>query len=127
MNIFEQISAFIRAILGHLFTAFSRIEIDDESSDHLVLDVNTRKIILDKQTRTVSSSNRLLAKFEVVRSIDIEHHNKDDKGECWVLNLHLTGDKYVRIGKTKDGLQASISAAHISTITGKDVRALSKY
>ncbi len=120
---FEQLVNLFFPIFGNFFAVFSRIKIHTETPNRLVLDVNTRLIVLDKILQIVSSSGQLLTKFDAIQSIDIDHFTNGSRGEWWVISLQLV-DRKLRIGQTVDGVQSSIVAAHLSTITGKKVRSL---
>jgi hypothetical protein len=95
---FRRILDAIVFVFGNLFVAFSRIEIDAESCDYLAVDVNTTKIIADKANLMITSSGRLLARFDAIQSINIEHFVNGKRFEWWVLSLQLQGDQKVRIG-----------------------------
>ena len=123
---FTKISNAFRLVFGELFAALSRIDIDMESDECLVIDVNTRKIFVDKTKRSVSSSDRLIAKFETIQSIDVEHFVNGKRFEWWVVSLQLVGGRKIRICKSVDGVQLAIVAAHLGTVTGNSVRAFSR-
>ena len=120
---FDQIFDLLSPFLGPFFISFSKIEIENESRDHLVLNVNSRRIIFNKRSQTVSSSGQVLTSFRTIASIDIDRCVDEDDGVYYAVCLRQAGRRSIEIGRTKDEVQASIAAAHISTITGKEVRA----
>lgn len=123
---FKKIPNFLLRILGELNVAFSRIDIDVASNDRLVIDVNTRKIVAVKAARTISSSGRILARFETIQSITVEHFTNGRRLAWWMVSLQLVGGRKIRIGKSLDGVQVSVVAAHLGTVTGKSVCSSSK-
>lgn len=120
---FKQLFNIFFPVIDNFQAILSRIEIQTETPDRLVLRANSRMIALDKASQTLSSPGQVLARFDAIESIDVEHFRSGTKGEWWSISLQLT-DRKIEIGKTIDGTQASILAAHISTITGKQVRSL---
>lgn len=122
----KKISNALLLIFGELFAAFSRIDIDEKSDRRLAIDVNTRKIVADRAEQTVCSSGRLVARFATIQSIDFEHFVNGKNFAWWIVSLQLVGGRKIRIGKSVNGAQLSIVAAHLSTLTGKRVRAFSR-
>ena len=123
---FEQISNLFFPLFAYFHAAGSRVKIQTDTPYRLVLEVNFRQIVLDKRSQLVSSSGKLLARFDDIQAIELIHQingTGQRKGEWWVVHLRLAGQN-IRIGQTIDDVQASIVAAHMSKITGKPVRSL---
>lgn len=109
---------------GSMLVALSRIEIKSEDENRLVLNADGWLVAFDKRTQIVSYSGKPVASFSSVGSIDITHFTNGKRLEWWVLSLKLRGGKTLAIGRSTDGAQTSIAAAHAATITGITVRAL---
>jgi len=124
MSTLKQIWQALVAALGQFFAAYSWIEIVEEKKDRLVLSVNTRHVIADNVSRLVSAAGRSVASFEAIQSVEVQHCRNGKRLEWWVVSLHLLGGRRLRIGRTADEVQASIVAAHLSTILGKGVLAV---
>jgi hypothetical protein len=130
MNIFGTLNTMIfplKRILafmpGSILVAFSDIEIEREDENGLVLNADGWLVAFDKVSQTVSYSGQPVASFSSVVSIEVKHFVNGKRFEWWVLSLNLLGGKKLSIGRSTDGTQVSIVAAHASTITGKNVRA----
>jgi 5-carboxymethyl-2-hydroxymuconate isomerase len=117
---------FLSFVFGNLFVAFSHIGIDEENSDRLVIDDNTRKLIVDRRKRTVSAFGHMLARFDAVDSIQVAHFINGRRYEWWILSLQLRDGRKVQMGKSTDGPGVAIVAAHLSTVIDKRVLAISK-
>ncbi len=107
---------------GGLFVALSQIEIEDESANQLILNADGWPIVFDRSSQVVSHSGQIVAVFSSVETVDIAHFVNGKRFEWWVLSLTLRGGKKLALGRTTDGVQVSIVAAHTATITGKSVR-----
>lgn len=124
MSALKQIWQALISALGQFFATYSWIEIVEDKQDRLVLSVNTRHVIADKISRLVSAAGRTVASFEAIQSIEVQHCRNGKRLEWWVVSLRLLSERRLRIGRTSDEVQASIAAAHLGTILGKDVRAV---
>jgi hypothetical protein len=109
---------------GSFLVALSQIEIEDEKENRLVLNADGWPIELEKASQVVSCSGRPVATFSSVESVDVEHFTNGKRFEWYVLSLRLHGGKRLAIGRSTDGSQVSIVAAHVATITSKRVRAI---
>ena len=127
MNLFQAIAQTLRALFGQAFVTFSWIEIEEDRPDRLVLNINTRRVVVDRVTRLISCSGRSITTFSSIQSIDVKHCRGSRGLEWWVVGLRLLGDRTERIGNAADEAQASIAAAHLSTVTGKPVRSVASW
>ena len=109
-----------------LFVALSQIEIEEESEYKLLLSADGWPIVFDKSTNVISHSGRTVATLSSVESVDIAHFINGKRFEWWVLSLTLRGGKTLPLGRSTDGVQVSIAAAHTATITGKLVRTVER-
>lgn len=109
---------------GSMLVAFSQIEIESEDENRLVLSADGWPVAFDKRSQVVSYSGKPVASFSSVDSVDIAHFINGKRFEWWVLSLRLRGGKTLAIGRSTDGAQVSIAAAHAATITGRTVRAV---
>ena len=101
------------------------IEIVAQDDVTLVLHCGNREVVVDKRRRIVRSESQILAHFDAIKSIDITHYSSIDAGpDYWAVALNLSWFSSISIGRTEDSTDASIAAAHLSTFTGKKVRAL---
>jgi hypothetical protein len=101
------------------------IEVIEQNDVQLVLKANGREIIVNKRYGTVMAESRLLARTAAIKSVDIKycrHRYRDRLVEWWVVRLNLNWYSSVRIGSTKNKLDAAIAAANLGTATGKKVR-----
>jgi hypothetical protein len=106
---------------GGLFVALSQIEIEHETENRLVLSADGWPIIFDRSSRVVSHSGQIVAAFSSFETVDITHFVNGKRFEWWVLSLTLRGGKKLALGRSTDGIQVSMVAAHTATITGKRV------
>ena len=100
------------------------IEIVVHDERHLVLASEGRQVVVDNRFSTVKSGTKVLTLFDAIQSIDIQRQHNDDGPETWNVSLYINWHSRVQIGRTSDATEASIVAAHLSTITGKKVLAL---
>lgn len=121
---------FLKRILaflpGGLLVALSTIAIEHEDSERLVLDSDGWLIEFNKASRLMSRSGTLVASFESILSVDVEHYVNGKRFEWWVLNLTLKGGKKIFVGRSTDSAEVSITAAHIADAMSKRVRAIEK-
>lgn len=100
------------------------IEVVYQDDKRLVLSANGYDITADKRTRTVRSGDKVLARFDAIKTIDITSIQHDNgQGATWTVSLYLGWFSRVRIGRTEHQVDASIAAARLSTITGAKVLA----
>lgn len=111
---------------GGLLVALSRIEIEDESENKLVLSADGWPIVFDGASQVVSHSGQPVAAFASFETVDIAHFVNGKRFEWWVLSLTLRGGKKLALGRSTDGVQVSIVAAHTATFTGKRVRTVER-
>ncbi len=111
---------------GSIFVSLSHIAIEDESDDKLVLSADGWPIVFDGMTKVISHSDHIVAAFASVEAINIAHFINGKRFEWWVLSLTLRGGKRLSLGRSTDGVQISIVAAHAATITGKPVRSVER-
>jgi hypothetical protein len=110
--------------LGSIFVPSYSIEILQHDDRLLVLKSGNRSVIADNRFQTVKTGESVLARFDAIKSIDITVNNNDDGPPLWLISLNLNWHSSVKIGESSDSTEASIVAAHLSTITGKKVRSL---
>ncbi|GGC77335.1 hypothetical protein [Undibacterium terreum] len=111
---------------GGILATYSQIVIDDEDKNRLVLIADGWPTIFDKPTQLVFYSGRPAATFSSIESIDVAHFINGKRVEWWTLSLSLRGGRKLAVGRSIDGVEASIAAAHAATITGKKVRAFER-
>jgi hypothetical protein len=95
----------------------------DHTDKRLVIRSGTVELVVDRQVGTVARAGRKVASIEAIRSIDIARSDEEDGPERWSVSLYISWFSRVHIGDTYDDVNASIIAAHLSTITGKKVLA----
>jgi hypothetical protein len=120
----ELLDAFL-AKARSVLAPFSSLEIVRQDDDQLVLKNNSRQFIVNKRLHNVTSGTQVIALFDAIESIDIARHRTSDKApEYWSVSLTVKGQALpVIIGHSLDDADASIVAARISALTGKNVRA----
>ncbi len=124
MGFWQRLSQEILFVAGRLFVGLSRIEIGQDQPDRLLLRINGREMLADGGEGVVYSSGRVLVKFEVIQSIEVEHIRNGKRAEWWTVNLCLVGNRRVRIGETADDVQASRVAARLGSIMCKPIHAV---
>ncbi|HEY4083044.1 MAG TPA: hypothetical protein VGM81_20355 [Burkholderiaceae bacterium] len=107
---------------GGFLVVFSRVEIETEDEQGLVLDADGWRVAFDKRSQVVARSGRTVVSFSSVNSIDVKHFVNGKRMEWWVLSLALRGGRRITIGRSANDAQVSIAAAHIAGVTGKPVR-----
>jgi hypothetical protein len=93
----------------------------------VVLNSDGRLVTVDGSTRSVRTEDKTLARFDAIQSIDVVHHPADDgagKPEHWSVSLYLGRSTRSFVGRSRKHAEASKSAALLSTMTGRPVRAL---
>ncbi|NRR33476.1 hypothetical protein HSX11_25200 [Oxalobacteraceae bacterium] len=117
---------FLALMPGSLLVALSQIEIEDENENGLVLSADGWPITFDKRSQVVSCYGQPAVTFSSIESVVLAHFTNGKRFEWWVLSLMLRGGKTLAIGRSTDGAQASIVAAHVATITAKRVSAVKR-
>ena len=81
--------------------------------------------VFDTRLRTVSRNGRVVLRFDVIRSIDIQRFTNDDCSGLWRICLKTGGVLPGEcLGQTLDEVDASTVAARVAGLTGRPVRAL---
>lgn len=117
---------FPREFVRELFTELAGppdMAVVDHTDQRLVIRSGHVEFVVDRNVGTVARAGREVARIDAIRSIDIARIKDDDGPERWTVSLYLLWFSRVRIGSTTDDVDASIVAAHLSTITGKKVLA----
>ena len=73
----------------------------------------------------VSRSGKVVASFGSVQTVDVEHFVNGKRFEWWVLSLALQGKKLF-IGRSTDGADISIAAAHAAAVMSKRVKSIER-
>ncbi len=107
-----------------VLAALSDVEIEKEDQNTLELLADGWRVTFDKPSQAVTYSGRQVASFSSLDSIDVAHFVNGRRFEWWVLSLRVRGGKKLRVGRSTDGAQISVVAAHAARITGKAVRAV---
>lgn len=127
-NVWRVASGLARAVFTQAWQIVSpsySITILAKDDLRLVLQHGGREIVADGRARMVRSGTRVLASFDAIASIDIRHCSANEDGpEFWEISLRLGGMARTLIGRSSDGTEASIVAARLATVTGRQVRAL---
>jgi hypothetical protein len=110
--------------LDNLLMSPYQLELVDSDENFVRIRSQGEDIVADRRLRIVRRGATTLVRFEQIRSIDIRHHRNDDELEHWSVSLHLSWYSQVFIGRTTDSTEASIVAAHLSTLTGLRVLSL---
>jgi hypothetical protein len=109
---------------GGCLVALSGVAIENEDKNSLVLNADGWLIEFDKPSQTVKRSKKLVASFRSVNTVDIEHFVNGRGFEWWVLSLALHGRRRLFIGRSTDGVDISIAAAHVATMISKNVNVI---
>lgn len=121
--LFKRLLAFLP---GGILVPLSQIEIEIDTKDRLELSADGWPIVFERSSQVVSHSGRVVARFSSVETVDIAHFINGKGFEWWVLSLVLRGSKKIALGRSTDGVQISIVAAHAATILGKNVRTVER-
>ena len=111
---------------GGILVTLSTIAIKHEDKERLILNSDGWLLEFNKASKLVSRSGTLVASFEAILSVDVEHYVNGKRFERWVLNLTLQGGKKIFVGRSTDSAEVSIAAAHIADAVSKRVRAIEK-
>ena len=115
---------FVREFVGEakrVLLPTHSIEIVTQDDVRLVLRSLGREVVANKRFGTVKSEERVLARFDAIRWIEVARERNDDAPETWKVSLYISWLSRVQIGRTNDALEASVAGARLSTITGKKV------
>jgi hypothetical protein len=102
------------------------VAIERESTDSLVLDADGWHVEFNKLSQLVSRSGKVVASFDAVLSVDVEHFVNGKRFEWWVLSLALQEGEKLFIGRSTDGIEVSIAAAHAAAVMSKRVRGIQR-
>ena len=111
---------------GSFLVALSDLEIEREDQSSLVLNADGWLVKFDKPSQVVTHSGKFVASFSSVETIDVEHFINGSLFGWWVLSLTLKAGRKFSIGRSVDGAQVLIAAAHAATVTGKKVRSFER-
>jgi hypothetical protein len=111
---------------GGLLVALSFVAIESEGEDSLVLSADGWLVEFNKASQLVSCSGKLVASFRSVQTVNVEHFVNGKRFEWWVLSLALHGGKKIFVGRSTDGVEVSIAAAHAATVMNKHVKSIER-
>jgi acyl-coenzyme A thioesterase PaaI-like protein len=80
--------------------------------------------LFDTNGRTILRAGRAIATYDAVRSIGISERRDENHGTSWRVTLETGFLRGVLVGSTSDQADASIAAAHLATVLGKQVQVL---
>jgi hypothetical protein len=106
-----------------MFDTTESIEMTEQGDDRLLIQSSGRQLVADKSRRAITSSGRVVARFDAIQSIDVKRTENENGPTVWTISLYLSLFSRIHIGRTTDDAEASIVAARLSTITGKKVLA----
>jgi hypothetical protein len=81
-----------------------------------------RPLLFDSCAKTISRSGRVLAHYDAVRSIRISEDEADGETISCSVAIDLGPLRSIAVGTCDDSVDASIAAAHIAGVIGKQVR-----
>jgi hypothetical protein len=121
----------ILRFLRHAVTGFlwPRLSIVDSEPGFLALDANGYIVEASQREMAVTSNGHKVAAFKDIQAIHIQHFvngSGNRRREWWTLSLKTLGRRPFVLGKSRDPTEASIAAAHLSTVVGKPVVALAQ-
>ncbi len=102
----------------------NRLEIAKDDERRLVILGRRGPLVVDRRFKTVSRGERVLARFDAIRSVDIRRFSNRRGFVRCRLSLHLGWWSRIEVGHTGDDAQASIIAARLGSYTGKKVLSL---
>jgi hypothetical protein len=79
-------------------------------------------LLFDSHAKTISRSGRVLAQYDAVRSISISKEEEDGETVSCSVAIDLGPLRRIVVGTCDDSVDASIAAAHIAGVIGKQVR-----
>jgi hypothetical protein len=107
--------------IGRTVRQQESIEIVADSPALLVLRHKGKLTQFVGKSQTVIQYDRRVAPFTAIRSVALRKHTDEDGPAVWSVDLLLSNDERISIGRSTDDVASSISAARISSITGKPV------
>ena len=116
-------AAFVAEARG-VFAPVYAIEVLKHDERQLIVRSEKRTVIADKRFGTVKHGTRVLTTFNRIESIDVQRDGGSEGAETWSVSLYLNWHTRIQIGRSTDPTEASICAAHLSTVTGKKVLSL---
>ena len=117
--------------LRHTVTSFvwPSLTIVDSEPGFLSLDANGYIVEASQRELIVTFNGHRLAAFKDIQAIQIQHFvngSGNRRREWWTLTLKTLATHPIVLGKSRDPTEASIAAAHLSTVVGKPVVALAQ-
>jgi hypothetical protein len=117
----------LRVAWSQISALWSRsLTVEAERPGLLTLNANGLTVIVDRQANAVTVEGRTVASFNAIDSIEIEYVVAARRPPWWRVGLRIIPAGSVLIGESDDSTEASIAAAHLSTVTGKPVSSVSK-
>jgi hypothetical protein len=110
----------VSALWSHSLTVVT------ERPGFLMLNANGLMVVADKGSSTVTIEGRTVASFNAIQRIEIEYVVAARSAPWWRVRLQVIPAGSVPVGETDDSTDASIAAAHLSSVTGKPVSSVSK-
>lgn len=120
---FKRILSFLP---GGFLVALSSVTIEYEGEDSFTLSADGWLVEFDKASQTVSCSGKAVASFRSIQTVDVEHFINGKRFEWWVLSLALQRGKKIFVGRSTDGAEISIAAAHTATVMSKLVKSIER-
>jgi hypothetical protein len=99
------------------------LDFDDSSPGRLVVQHRELKYVFDRTRREVTRGDRLLARFDTIRWVDLHTVPIRNGPTYWRVRLNIGFLRHIRIGTSTDDVSASIVAARIATAVGVQVKA----
>lgn len=109
---------------GSVLVALSDVEIERENQDQLLLNADGWIMGFHRPSQVVSYAGKPIASFAAVEAVGVQRFVNGKRFEWWASSLQLSGGKKISIGRSTDGEQVSIAAAHAASIMGKRVVAM---
>jgi hypothetical protein len=111
---------------GGFLVALSVCAIENDEKDNLVLSADGWLVEFNGPAQMVYRAGRVVASFQSVIAVDVEHFVNGKRFEWWVLSLALQGGKKLFIGRSTNGVEVSIAAAHAATAMRKSVQSIER-
>ena len=120
------LNRFLSFFPGGFLVALSVIAVEYDEKECLVLNADGWLFEFDKASQTVSRSGKVVALFRSVKTVDVEHFVNGKRFEWWVISLTLLSGERLFLGRSTDGVDVSIAAAHAATLMNKDVKGIDR-
>jgi hypothetical protein len=97
------------------------IEIDQESREHLILRYGARTTVFVRPEAKFKQNSKLVGRFAEIEDVELRKSANEEPPVNWTISVRLSGKRCIEIGQVTDETDASIIAARVAAVTGREV------